>query len=94
VERNHVWALLKNFPLSYVLLFPWYTVWRYIIQISGLLSGRGSVARFAEHAGPGKMIRIVARSYGVAFAALYRTLKKRRLIWSRRRLGSREYRIC
>ena len=92
VERNHFWVLLKDLPLSYILLFPFYTVWRYIIQAYGLLSGKGSVARFAEHTGPGKMIWIVVRSYCAAFIALFRTLKKRKLIWRCRRLGNREYR--
>lgn len=92
VERNHFWVLLKDLPLSYILLFPFYTVWRYIIQAYGLLSGRGSVARFAENAGLGKMLRIVARSYWAAFIALFRTLKKRRRIWSCRRLKNNGYR--
>jgi GT2 family glycosyltransferase len=92
VERNHFWVLLKDLPLSYIMLFPFYTVWRYIIQAYGLLSGQGSVARFAESAGPVQMIKIVCRSYGAAFIALSRTLKKRRLIWKNRRLGNEEYR--
>ena len=92
VERNHFWVLLKDFPLSYILLFPFYTLWRYIIQAYGLLSGQGSVARFAEKAGPGKMFGIVFRAYGSAFASLFQTLKKRRRIWKSRRLGNKEYR--
>lgn len=92
VERNHFWVLLKDLPLSYIIQFPFYTVWRYIIQVYGLLSGRGSVARFAERAGVGAMLGIVLKSYGAAFLALPRALKKRRLIWKGRRLGSKEYR--
>lgn len=92
VERNHFWVLLKDLPLSYLLLFPFYTAWRYIIQVYGLLTGQGSVARFAENTGPAEMLRIVLRSYGAAFIALFRMLKKRRRIWSSRRLGNKEYR--
>ncbi|MGC2064150.1 MAG: glycosyltransferase family 2 protein [Thermodesulfovibrionales bacterium] len=92
VERNHLGVLLKDLPLSYLLLFPCYTAWRYIIQAYGLLSGKGSVARFAESAGMGKMLKIVARAYGGAFFALFGMLKKRRLIWRSRRLGNKEYR--
>jgi len=92
VERNHFWVLLKDLPLSYILLFPFYTGWRYIIQVYGLLSGQGSVARFAESAGPAQMIRIVFRSYWAAFTALSGTLKKRSLIWKNRRLRNEEYR--
>jgi GT2 family glycosyltransferase len=92
VERNHFWVLLKDLPLSYILLFPFYTVWRYIIQVYGLLSGQGSVARFAEKTSPGQMLGIVFKAYWAAFVALYRTLKKRRRIWRSRRLGNKEYR--
>ncbi len=92
VERNHFWVLLKDLPLSNIMLFPFYTGWRYIIQLYGLLSGQGSVARFAEKAGLGQMLGIVFRAYGAAFLRLPRTLKKRRLIWKGRRLGNEEYR--
>jgi len=92
VERNHFWVLLRDFPLSYILLFPFYTAWRYSIQVYGLLSGQGSVARFAESAGPGRMLAVILRSYGSAFAALFQTLKKRRQTWGGRRLRNKEYR--
>jgi GT2 family glycosyltransferase len=92
VERNHFWVLIKDLPLSYIIQFPFYTAWRYIIQVYGLFSGQGSVARFAENAGAGEMMRIVFRSYWAAFIALSRTLKKRRRIWKDRRLGNEEYR--
>ena len=92
VERNHFWVLLKDLPLSYVLRFPFYTAVRYIIQVYGLLSGQGSVARFAESAGPAQIIRVVFRSYCGAFRALVQTLKKRRRIWKTRHLGNKEYR--
>ena len=91
VERNHFWVLLKDLPLSYIIKFPFYTVWRYIIQVYGLLSGQGSVARFAEKTGAGAMLGIVLRSYWAAFLALPRILKKRRQIWRGRRIGNGEY---
>src|SRR5574340_172226 len=92
VERNHCWVLLKDLPLSYIMLFPFYTLWRYIIQVYGFLSGQGSVARFAEKTGIRAMLGIVLRSYWAAKVALPRILKKRRLIWKGRRLGIAEYR--
>ena len=92
MERNHFWVLLKDLPLSYIIKFPFYTAWRYIIQVYGLLSGQGSVARFAEKAGAGEMMKIVVRSYCAAFSALIRTLRKRRRIWKGRHLGNEEYR--
>lgn len=92
VERNHVWVLLRDLPLSSLLLFPFSTLWRYSIQAYGLMSGQGSVARMAENTGPGKMIGILLRSYRSAFAMLPRTWQKRRQTWKARRLSKREYR--
>jgi GT2 family glycosyltransferase len=91
VERNHFWVLLKNLPLSYIFVFPFYTAWRYIIQVYGLFSGRGSVARFAETAGKGRLLIIVVRAYRDALMALPRTLRKRRKIWGRRRIETGDY---
>jgi len=91
VERNHFWVLLRDLPLSYIMLFPFYTAWRYIIQVYGLLSGRGSVARFAEKAGPGQMLGIVFRAYWAAVKGLPHTLGKRRRTWKAKRIGNKEY---
>jgi GT2 family glycosyltransferase len=92
VERNRIWVLVKDLPASYMLLFPFSTLWRYCVQIYGLLSGRGSVARFAEGNSAFQMISVVLRAYCSALAALPRMLKKRRRIWQGRRLADRDYR--
>jgi len=91
VERNHFWVLIKNLPFSYICLFPFYTAWRYIIQVYGLLTGRGSVARFAETAGAGGLARVVVRAHRDALAGMPRTLRKRRDIWRRKRVDTRDY---
>jgi hypothetical protein len=92
VERNHFWVLLKVFPWSSLLAFPFYTLWRYIIQVYGLLSGRGSVARLAEEGGKLRLLRVAVRSYGAALSGLPKMLLKRRAIWKAKRLSSGEYR--
>ncbi|MCL5023593.1 MAG: glycosyltransferase family 2 protein [Nitrospirae bacterium] len=92
VERNRFWVLLKDFPASSVLLFPLYTLWRYLVQVYGLLSGRGSVARLAEQSSASGLASVVIRAYGEALARLPSMLKKRKEIWSRRRIGAGEYR--
>ena len=91
VERNHLWVLLKNLPMPFILLFPFYTVWRYIIQVYSLFSGKGSVARLAEQSGRLQMIALVLKAYGSALAMLPRMLRKRKSIWEMRRIELREY---
>ena len=91
VERNHLWILLKDLPAAYILLSPLYTIWRYIIQIYSLLSGKGSVARFAERSKKGQLIKVVIKAYRGALAKFPIMLKKRKKIWNFRRLSTKEY---
>jgi GT2 family glycosyltransferase len=91
VERNHFWVLLKDMPARYIMTLPLYTLWRYMVQIYGLLSGRGSVARFAENASKYRLVTVVLRAYFKALAGAPRMLRKRRKIWKGRRVCSREY---
>ena len=91
VERNHVCVLVKNLPAAYIMFAPLYTVWRYIIQIYSLFSGRGSVARLAEGTKRWRLISIVIRAYWGALIRLPYTLKKRKKIWDSKRLTSKEY---
>ena len=92
IERNRFWVLIKDLPLSFILLFPLYTLWRYIVQIYGLMSGKGSVARFAEDSGGLHLISVVLRAWHGAIAGLPAALKKRKTIWSSKQLSVREYR--
>jgi GT2 family glycosyltransferase len=92
LERNHVWVLLKNFPLTSILSSPFYTIWRYFIQWYGIVTGRGSVARIAEGTSKPELVMIVLRAYSGALAGLPQMLKKRRAIWKYRRIPGKEYR--
>jgi GT2 family glycosyltransferase len=93
VERNRSWVLLKDLPVSYVIASPLYTIWRYIIQVFGILTGRGSVARFAEGSGKMRMISTVTRATRDALMKVPSMIMKRRGIWKRRRLGREEFRL-
>ncbi|MBF0557965.1 MAG: glycosyltransferase family 2 protein [Nitrospirae bacterium] len=91
IERNRFWVLIKNLPLSFIILSPVYTLWRYIVQVYGLLSGRGSVARFAEGSGGLKLLRVALRAWGSAFAGIPTMLNKRNKIWSSKHLPVKDY---
>jgi GT2 family glycosyltransferase len=92
VERNHLWVLLKNMPAGYILMSPFYTVWRYVVQVYGVLTRKGSVARFAENSGMSQLIVIVIKAYCQALKKLPRMVKKRKKIWDRRHISTEEYR--
>src|SRR6185369_12131340 len=42
VERNHYWVALKTFPLSMLLLVPFFTLVRFMVQARLVLAGAGS----------------------------------------------------
>lgn len=48
VERNRIYLLIKNFPLSWILMSPFYTLKRYIFNLVSLLYGRGAAAGFRQ----------------------------------------------
>jgi GT2 family glycosyltransferase len=92
VERNRSWVLLKNLPVSYIVTSPFYTTWRYIMQLYGILSGKGSVARFVEDSGRTSLISTVIKAYWGAFIKIPVMLIKRKGIWKRKQVGRKEYR--
>ena len=92
VERNRSWVLLKNLPVSYIIASPFYTAWRYLVQIYSILSGKGSVARFAEDNRKSVLINTVIMAFWAAFIKIPVMLGKRKHVWKRRKLGRKEYR--
>lgn len=91
VERNHLWVLLKNMPLRYIVISPFYTVWRYVVQVYGLFSGKGSVARLAENSGMCQLFAVVIKAYCSALIRLPLMVRKRKAVWDRRRISREGY---
>lgn len=48
IERNRIWVLVKNFPFSWLLVSPFYTLGRYFMNGLSLFSGKGSAAGFKQ----------------------------------------------
>ena len=45
VERNHTWFCMKNFPAELLLLFPFFTFYRFFLQFVSVLIKKGSIRR-------------------------------------------------
>jgi GT2 family glycosyltransferase len=91
-ERNHLWVAIKNFPLPLLALAPLYEVWRYVVEVYGLLAGRGAGARFSDDFSSFKLITILARAYIDAARELPRMLSKRREVQGKTRVSKAEIR--
>ena len=81
VERNRLFALIKNFPGRMLLAAPFAALARYLWHVWYIFQGRGSAARFrAEgNAGP-RMLWYVLRAHASALANLPRLWRERRRI--------------
>ena len=92
VERNHLWAAIKNFPLSMLALLPFYELWRYVVEAWGILTKRGAGARFAEGFSGARLIPIVIRAYLSALKGMPSILRKRSAIQRKRAVTNNEIR--
>ncbi|MHC4474187.1 MAG: glycosyltransferase family 2 protein [Planctomycetota bacterium] len=86
VERNHFWVAIKNFPWFLLVVVPLVTTWRYLVQVSLILNGRGELDRFAEH----NSLRAIVATYLKAYVDMLKQvpamLIKRRQFRKKHRL--------
>jgi len=92
VERNHYWVAVKNFPLAMLLMVPFYTVVRYLVQVQVVLAGKGSGGEFAASVSKWEIIRALLKGTFAALAGTPRMLAKRVRIMKSARISSREMR--
>lgn len=88
VERNHLWAAVKNLPLPVLMLLPYHTVRRYAVQVYGILTGRGSGGRFVEDFSKPRLALVLAKAWLSALRGLPRMLARRRRIQKELRKAS------
>jgi GT2 family glycosyltransferase len=77
VERNRLWVLIKYFPLRYILLSPFYTVLRWILQLYGALTGKGAAGRFTGQYSLWKLISVLLRACFDAIRGSLKMIRKR-----------------
>lgn len=66
VERNHIWLAVKNSPLTMLLLAPWYMLWRWTMQLAGIVRGRGATSRYVKNVSPADILVLLLK---VCFSA-------------------------
>jgi hypothetical protein len=90
VERNHYWVAIKSFPLSWLILLPFFTLARLVHQTMAVLRDKGAGGAFRCS---GSRVELVAALFKGTLEGLQRLpvmLKKRRQILCRARLSDRE----
>jgi GT2 family glycosyltransferase len=93
VERNRLYAIVKNFPAGMLWLAPFASLARYFWHVAALFSGRGKSAEY-RHAGNSAALLpfLVIRAYGAALFRLPSLLAARKRIRATRRITSAEFR--
>ncbi len=90
VERNHLWFAIKCFPITMLLTLPFYTFYRFAVQIYAVVRGKGMGGKFVKEQSSFALIGILVRAYCSAFAKLPTMLKKRKVIQKNRKVTTRE----
>jgi GT2 family glycosyltransferase len=80
VERNRIWVAVKNFPFSWLLMIPYFTLKRYAAQAYGIVFSKGSSAKFKEAHSASDIAVTVTKAYLSALKRLPSMIKKRRRI--------------
>ena len=52
VERNRIWLLVKTFPLGAILVSPWHSFRRYLMNVASLLLRKGAASGFSRNRSP------------------------------------------
>jgi GT2 family glycosyltransferase len=77
VERNHLWLAVKNMPFSMLARVPFYTLWRFIVQGYGVLTGKGAGGKFVDGFSAFTLLSVLVKAYIDALRRLPRLLVKR-----------------
>ena len=90
VERNRMWVAMKYFPVSLLIMSPFYTLKRYFYQAYGALVGKGAAGRFTQEFSKIQLIKILVRVYIAVLKNLLIIFRKRSQIISKKRISNKE----
>jgi len=90
VERNHYWVALKNFPFRLLILLPFFTIIRYLVQTRVVFYGKGSGREFLASGYRWSIVMAVIKGTWGAFHGMPRMLAKRRQVMGTRKICGRE----
>lgn len=95
VERNRVFVALKYLPASMLLLSPWHTLKRLVLQAYGALTGRGAAGEFMKRGSAFSLLWTLVKAYLSALRRAPRMLSRRAKVKKIARLTPREIRqLC
>jgi GT2 family glycosyltransferase len=91
VERNHYWVVLRNFPLLWLAMFPFATLWRYFEQLRVVLFSDGSGQEFLSSGKRLDCLLSLLKGHRDALLASPSMLKKRRGVMRKCKISSHSF---
>ena len=88
VERNHYWVALKNFPLGILILMPFVTLWRLLLQIYSLMIDNKSINGFLETSSAWMVIKTIIKANIEVFVSIPYVINKRIILSRKHKLSS------
>jgi len=90
VERNRIWVVIKNFPLTVIIGGFAFTLQRYFFQAYGAIVHKGAAGKFTKEVNKSELVKILVKANLAALRGLPKMLKKRSIIFKNKRISGRE----
>jgi GT2 family glycosyltransferase len=91
VERNHVWVAIKNFPIELLVLYPFFTMYRFFLQGCAYLTKKGATSELLSKVSFSDALKIVINAYLDTLKKLPELIKKRRIINKGKKITRKEF---
>ena len=91
VERNRFWVAVKLLPMMLLLVSPGLTLWRFFWHGLSILSHRGLAGGVAREHDAWSLFKCLVKAYASGIAGLPEIWQKRRQVFRRRKITSREF---
>lgn len=88
VERNHLFVAVKNFPPVLLLVLPFATMWRYLVQFFAIVTRSGDLSEFSAQANFLQVAAAIVKAYCSALVMMPSMLRKRRKFFPERQIGN------
>lgn len=91
-ERNRLWTLIKDFPVSFIIFSPVYTLTRYLLYICATLKRIAPYKNFCKIEWVLRISLVLFKVYWATLINLPRLLKKRTLLMQGKKVSYRQMR--
>lgn len=90
IERNRIRLMIKNYPLSYIFLSPFYTIYRFLLMLKASKNKNSEVSKYSESIPFRKLVLTLLKAWLHAFIKLPKFINKRKMIQSTKKVSNKQ----